>query len=84
MTRMPAGWDEVIYCRLHESTAQLEVLVSHEACYRPGNSAVRGLRAVRPDVLRPRLSTGLLLVDARMRPRLSRHNAGGVPADLTY
>jgi hypothetical protein len=64
MTRMPAAWDEVIYCRLHEGAAQLEVLVSHEACYRPGNSAVIGLRAVRPDVLRPRLSAGLLLVDA--------------------
>jgi hypothetical protein len=61
---MPARWDEVIYCRLHEGAAQLEVLVSQEACYRPGNSAVIGLRAVRPDVLRPRLSTGLLLVDA--------------------
>jgi hypothetical protein len=27
----------------------------------PGNSAVVGLRAVRPEVLRPRLSTGLPL-----------------------
>jgi hypothetical protein len=31
-------------------------------CDCPGNSAVIGLRAVRPEVLRPRLSTGLLFV----------------------
>jgi hypothetical protein len=29
---------------------------------RPGNPAVIGFRAVRPEVLRPRLSPGLLLV----------------------
>ncbi len=53
-------------------------------CDCPGNPAVIGLRAVRPEALRPRLSTGLPLVvsgDAAPRPGLV---AGGVPAVLTY
>jgi hypothetical protein len=45
-------------------SSQMLTGYSHEACDRPGNPAVIGLRAVRPEVLRPRLSTGLLFGDA--------------------
>ena len=62
MTPMPARRDEAIYRELHESAARLEVLAClTRGAIAPGNSAVIGLRAVRPEVLRPRLSTGLLL-----------------------
>ena len=65
MTPMPTRRAEAIYCELHESAAQLEVLAFlTRGVAAPGNSAVIGLRAVRPEVLRPRLSTGLLLGDA--------------------
>ena len=43
------------------NAAQLEVLtLLTRRCDRPGNSAVIGLRAVRPEALRPRLSASLL------------------------
>ncbi len=61
---MPAGrYEGIIHWGVAEDPSTLPVagsLTRRRDC--PGNPAVIGLRAVRPEVLRPRLSAGLLLV----------------------
>jgi hypothetical protein len=59
---------EVTIRRLHEGAAQLQLAVSHEAVRAPRQPRCRRLGAVRPEVLRPRLSTGLPLRVAGTMP----------------
>lgn len=83
MTPLPAGGTKSLIrgCgRVQRSSSLPAILTRRYDC--PGNSAVIGLRAVRPEVLRPRLSAGLPLdtpgvsgvTFAQCRRRASRSN----------
>lgn len=64
VSSLPVGPDEGINHEVAEGKRNQSWAILTRLCDCPGNPAFIGFRAVRPEVLRPRLSPGLLLRDA--------------------